>query len=83
MSKEKPEAGDVWGKARYDVYARILRDDLEFDGVPYVRIMYMERDEDKLNFFIETFTLEGFKRLRFKYLGKSKVSIKELFDVKD
>lgn len=71
MSKEKPEVGDVWGIDEY--VTRVL-----FVSENAVRFIYP-------NFIgqhpvILVWSIEHFVEA-YKYLGKSKVSIKELFNV--
>ena len=73
MSKEKPEVGDVWVNKKGTKY--------------YIFNVF----EDKLvrGFSVDTGRMQSFCLLSedfiqmYKYLGKSKVRIKELFDVKD
>lgn len=76
MSKEKPEVGDVWevdGKIYY-VYALCYRADFQ---MAYAKTICRESIDKGCAFFEFAVLLRG------KYLGKSKVSIKELFDVRD
>ena len=78
MSKEKPEVGDVW-EYKNGVKFYIIRETTTcFNpwGVKYPAFEVIEEDGE-LNFLDEF----GFISDEFKYLGKSKVSIKELFDV--
>ena len=73
MSKEKPEVGDVWTRdyCQYHI-TRIQKYNDEIVAIHSLNVN-MVRTFHPLNYFLEN----------FKYLGKSKVSIKELFDVKD
>ena len=68
MSKDKPEVGDVW----------------ETSFAKYVILQNKKNGVLCLvsEFRLATFNHESLLRVG-KYLGKSKVSIKELFDVKD
>lgn len=74
MSKEKPEVGDVWKHNE--------------DGFVF-RITYIENELYKWaevvweNGHISKIYYGGLFTNRYTYLGKSKASIKELFDVKD
>lgn len=73
MSKEKPEVGDVWVTPRaYDcIIVEINRYDTS-EYITYLSERYVSNTVNKAEFL-----------LCFGYKGKSKVSIKELFDVKD
>lgn len=76
MSKDKPEVGDVWevnGKIYY-VYALGYRADFQ---MAYVKTICRESIDKGCVFF--EFTV----LLREKYLGKSKATLEELFNVKD
>lgn len=73
MSKEKPEVGDVW---EYMDGTNVL-----VVNVYNKKIDCLYTLEDKL-MYLDSFNKKDFVRL-VKYLGKSKVSIEELFDVKD
>lgn len=76
MSKEKPEVGDVW-----DIKGHLIR--LEQVGRKY--------NQEYVYFIYETsngirgddFYTFSYIKSEGKYLGKSKVSIKELFDIKE
>lgn len=75
MSKEKPEVGDVMlhkasNRKAIINYSSMLKDENE--------IAYILFDG------IRTFALEEYVvKENYTYLGKSKVSIKEFFDVRD
>lgn len=73
MSKEKPEVGDVWARdyCQYHI-TRIQKYNDEIISIHSLNINMLETFYP-LNYFLEN----------FKYLGKSKASIKELFDVRD
>lgn len=74
MSKEKPEVGDVFYVKPYPNMRRIIVDIIEYKN----QLGYSVFDGTRT---YEYSTTRIKKEL--KYLGKSKVSIKELFDVKD
>ena len=73
MSKEKPEVGDVWGID--ELVARVL-------FVSENSVRYLTPNFVGSHPMIVTREKWWFVRV-FNYLGKSKVSIEELFDVKD
>lgn len=73
MSKEKPEVGDVWFINWSRCY--IIQTNLIADKI---RVL-IKNDKDS---YIVRDYLPSAVQSAF-YLGKSKVSIKELFDVKD
>lgn len=73
MSKEKPEVGDVWE----DKTKRIVI--VAIQGCFY-DFLFIDFFDKKLR--ISTVYTDDLNQC-FNYLGKSKVSIKELFDVKD
>ena len=72
MSKEKPEAGDIFENKDKTRVRIVFVDKYE------VRFYcawgnYLSKESDGVSSFLEN----------YKYLGKSKVNIEELFDVKD
>lgn len=71
MSKEKPEVGDVWTQdyCQYHI-TRVQQYNNEIIAIHTININ-MVKNFYPLNYFLEN----------FKYLGKSKATIKELFDV--
>ena len=73
MSKEKPEAGDVWGIACH--FTRVLF--VSENAVRFISPEAVGRHPMIYTWDIETFVNT------FDYLGKSKVNLEELFDVKD
>ncbi len=74
MSKEKPEVGDVWIIHGIKFYIEEVGSPLD-EEYTYCFL--------KLNKNVEGFSIytKGYIKKCGKYLGKSKVSIKELFDV--
>ena len=70
MSKEKPEIGDVW-ESEYKTRVRIIFVDKYEVRFYYLWGNYLSKESDCISSFLENHT----------YLGKSKVNIKELFDV--
>ncbi len=72
MSKEKPEVGDVWESTRKNAQKIYITHVM---GRVYC---LTEQGVASIRFFSD-FGKDG----TYRYLGKSKVSIKELFDVKD
>lgn len=72
MSKEKPEVGDVW-----EYQDKLYHVSAITDRVVEVWCRSSDDIMRKHNWIIKDFATV------FKYLGKSKTSIKELFDVKD
>ncbi|MBQ7284670.1 MAG: hypothetical protein IJW72_00240 [Alphaproteobacteria bacterium] len=74
MSKEKPEVGDVW-----EINGRKIR--LEQVGEKYNKeyVYHISETSEGLKGY-SIYTV-SFIEADGKYLGKSKVSIKELFDV--
>lgn len=73
MSKEKPEVEDVWARdyCQYHI-TRVQKYNNEIITIHTINI----------NLVKSSFSLETFKN-QFTYIGKSKVSIKELFDVEE
>lgn len=74
MSKEHtPECGDVWQHKKLEVNVRIVYvNPLEVGYCHYKPCNnYLTKDYDSLKAFLKN----------FKYLGKSKVNLEELFDV--
>lgn len=74
MSKEKPEVGDVWVNAE--------------NKAKFVILAYNPICRDFIGFNQQTKNIRLFDALddiprQFKYLGKSKVNLKELFDVRE
>ena len=81
MSKEKPEVGDVWETTDEDVKVRVMYTFIH-EEVLYVAVLIAQLTLDgKWVYFSEVFSEPNFEDCT--YLGKSKVSIKELFDVRD
>lgn len=80
MSKEKPEVGDIF----YDGCHRIRIDDEVYDRLNcfYCYILIGGEDEEETYIENEILSLDILQN-KCTYLGKSKVSIKELFDVKE
>lgn len=72
MSKEKPEVGDVW-ENKYKTRVRVIYVDKYSVDYHLLWGSFLEKESDVYSYFLENYT----------YLGKSKVNIKELFDVKD
>ena len=74
MSKEKPEVGDVWenkfGNRMFVCYS-------DKTTTAFNIMFWVNRGLDKYTVITEEFVKE------FTYLGKSKVNIKELFDVRE
>lgn len=70
MSKEKPEVGDVWEINNYKHYIIDIKGGAMLALINLINDWYEVRGAS-----VETFIKQG------KYLGKSKVSIEELFDV--
>lgn len=81
MSKCVPEVGDVFVLQKDDddffgdVF-KVLRV-LTYTGKSYLRILIWEKETD--SHFIETFLLENIPIENYKYLGKSKANINDLF----
>ena len=77
MSKEKPEAGDIWisNEARFFIVL------LEFEVQTFTgkELRYQIIYKLGNRFVIDEITLKDFEECN--YIDKSKVSIKELFDV--
>lgn len=74
MSKEKPEVGDVW-KKNGSKYSFVITNLGTKDNTWISRLWN--------NGFADTFSPAAHLEYYHTYLGKSKVSIKELFDVRD
>lgn len=74
MSGEKPEVGDVFENGFYR--AVVLQ-------IYYKRVHYMVKDYRYKFRQYKNRSPKDFLSVYKTYLGKSKVSIKELFDVKD
>lgn len=75
MSKEKPEVGDVFADTRYpNVKMRVLGK----SGTPNTYDALGTDGKDISHFICCTFEADY-----YTYLGKSKVNIKELFDIKE
>lgn len=72
MNKEKPEVGDVFLDERYNVKLYVLGK----SGTPNTYDALGTDGKDISHFICCTFEADY-----YKYLGKSKASIKELFDV--
>lgn len=72
MSKEKPEVGDVWVNKDVNIKIFIVGIDKYNSGIEC--LLY---DMDNNFFYTKVF----YFLTNCQYLGKSKVSIKELFDV--
>lgn len=70
MSKDKPEVGDVW----YILGSRVYITYINNDFVETIKQLHYDCYRDR-EYIISHFLQKA------KYLGKSKVSIKELFDV--
>ena len=68
MSKEKPEVGDVWLVSHYGANKKVYICNTK----DYIHPLYVVEDGE---------TGFMFECEKIKYLGKSKVSIEELFDV--
>ena len=75
MSKEKPEVGDVFIDIRYPSFRMYV---LGKSGTPNTYEV-LGTDGVHVGNYIDC----SFVGDNYTYLGKSKVSIKELFDVKD
>ena len=81
MSKEKPEVGDVWITTDEDVKVRVMYTFIH-EEVLHVAVLIAQLTLDgEWVYFSEVLREPTFEDEI--YLGKSKVSIKELFDVKD
>lgn len=74
MSKEKPEVGDVFYVKPYPNMKRIIVNILEYKNQLTYSVFNGEA--------VYEYPITKIKK-ELKYLGKSKVSIEELFDVKD
>lgn len=75
MSKEHtPEVGDVfeYHNTRYII--------TEINNMGYI---YIFRPKAQPEFISQTFANDGRAFIKMQYLGKSKVNIKELFDVRE
>ena len=72
MSKEKPEVGDVWKHNEDGFVFRITY--IENELYKWAHTIWQDGSVHKIYY-------GGFFTNRYTYLGKSKVSIKELFDV--
>lgn len=80
MSKEKPEVGDVWT----DQECRKLFLFQVTDKYLHFMRRKNKYPDNTNSVVVFTFTRRWFLEVsRFDYLGKSKVSIKELFDAKE
>lgn len=81
MSKEKPEVGDVWVTTDEDVKVRVMYTFIHEDLL-YVAVLIAQLTLDgKWVYFSEVLSEPTFGDCT--YLGKSKVNVEELFDVKD
>lgn len=82
MSKEKPEVGDVWeykNGVKFVIIRQLEPHPIDvLEGKNEYRYVVIE-DCEEFNLLYEWAFYGGC----YKYLGKSKVSIKELFDVRD
>ncbi len=72
MSKEKPEVGDVWQSTRRNAQKIYITHVMG-------RVYCLTEQGVASTRFFSDFGRDG----TYRYFGKSKVSIKELFDVKD
>lgn len=81
MSKEKPEVGDVWVTTDEDVKIRVMYTFIH-EEVLYVAVLIAQLKLDgEWVYFSEVLREPTFEDCI--YLGKSKVKMEELFDVKD
>ena len=81
MSKDKPEVGDVWVTTDEDVKIRIMYTFIH-EEVLYVAVLIAQLTLDgKWVYFSEVLREPTFEDCT--YIGKSKTSINELFDVRD
>lgn len=80
MSKEKPEVGDVWINANKDVKVRVMYTFIH-EEVLYVAVLIAQLTPNgKWVYFSAVLREPTFED--FTYLGKSKVNLEELFDVR-
>lgn len=81
MSKEKPEVGDVWVTTDEDVKIRVMYTFIH-EEVLHVAVLIAQLTlNGEWVYFSEVLRKPNFEDCT--YLGKSKVNLEELFDVKD
>lgn len=74
MSQFEPEVGDVF---EYQDTRYIIT---EINNMGYI---YIFKPKAQPEFISQTFANDGRAFMKMRYLGKSKVNIKELFDVEE
>lgn len=85
MSKEKPEVGDVWKNRRFKTLLHLIE---AKDG--YIRFIGCKIEQwgkrTIIEYFENSFSINDERLVHFtedyEFIGKSKVNIKELFDVR-
>ena len=79
--KHLPEVGDVWENTDEDIKIRVMYTFIH-EEVLYVAVLIAQLTLDgKWVYFSEVFSEPNFENCT--YLGKSKVNMEELFDVKN
>ena len=78
MSKEKPEVGDVWSWNGVKIFITCVLGDKKIGAISFMD----NRDGHHCTDSFDSFDRKIIAGV-MTYLGKSKVSIKELFDVED
>lgn len=78
MSKFKPEVGDVWSWNGVKIFITCVLGDKKIGAISFMD----NRDGHHCTDSFDSFDRKIKARV-MKYLGKSKINVEELFDVKD